>query len=261
VDDHPTNLEILGHYLRGWGVHYDCVSRAAEALTHLRAATARGQPCEVAILDMQMPDMDGLDLARTIRADPLIAPIRLVLLSSAGQPAPKDAPGVDLSLGKPVRLSLLRDALFQLVHGRTPEPAVATTAETTMRQLTGLVLLAEDNPINQKVACGMLRKLGLTVTVADNGAQALDLLAAGHYDAVLMDVQMPVLDGFAATRELRIREQQDGRPRMPVIAMTANAMSGDRAQCLDAGMDDYIPKPVKLAELHGTLAQWIDGGR
>ena len=260
VDDHPTNLEILGHYLRGWGVHYDCVSRAAEALTHLRAATARGQPCEVAILDLQMPDMDGLDLARTIRADPLIAPIRLVLLSSAGQPAPEDAPGIDLSLGKPVRLSLLRDALFQLVHGRTPEPAVTAMAESTMKQLSGQVLLAEDNPINQKVACGMLRKLGLTVTVADNGAQALDLLAAGHYDAVLMDVQMPVLDGFAATSALRTREHRNGEPRVPVIAMTANAMSGDRAQCLAAGMDDYIPKPVKLAELYRTLAQWIDGG-
>jgi two-component system, sensor histidine kinase and response regulator len=260
VDDHPTNLEILGHYLRGWGVRYDACGQAAEALAYLRQASAAGDPCEVAILDMQMPDMDGLALARAIRMDPLITPIRLVLLSSVGQPAAGEAPGIDLSLGKPVRLSLLRDALFQLVHGRTLTPeVVASSTAAPPRQLRGRVLLAEDNPINQKVACGMLRKLGLTVEVADNGAAALEMIAAGTYDAVLMDVQMPVLDGFAATRELRAREHRDGRLRMPVIAMTANAMSGDRDQCLAAGMDDYIPKPVKLAELHRTLAQWVGG--
>jgi two-component system, sensor histidine kinase and response regulator len=258
VDDHPTNLEILGHYLRGWGVRYDYCSQAAEALVQLRAAAAADDPFEVAILDMQMPDMDGLTLARAIRADPLLRATRVVLLSSAGQPEPGDALGLDLSLSKPVRLSLLRDALFQLVHGRTLEPAaLVPTAAPTVRQLAGRILLTEDNPINQKVACGMLRKLGLTVEVADNGAEALAMIAAGSYDAVLMDVQMPVLDGFAATRELRTREREGGKPRLPVIAMTANAMSGDRDQCLAAGMDDYIPKPVKLAELHRTLARWV----
>ena len=258
VDDHPTNLEILGHYLRGWGVRYDCEGHAVEALARLREAAAAGDPYEVAILDLQMPDMDGLTLARAIRADPTIAAIRLVLLSSAGrQPSPEEAPGLDLSLGKPVRLSMLRDALFQLVHGRTPVPAAAAATAPLTQQIAGRVLLAEDNPINQKVACGMLRKLGLTVDVADNGALALQMIANGAYNAVLMDVQMPVLDGFAATRDLRAWEHAGGRPRLPVIAMTANAMSGDRDQCLAAGMDDYIPKPVKLAELHRSLARWI----
>ncbi|HYN76287.1 MAG TPA: response regulator [Lamprocystis sp. (in: g-proteobacteria)] len=259
VDDHPTNLEILGHYLRGWGVRYDCAGQALAALARLREAAAAGDPYEVAILDLQMPDMDGLTLARRIRADPGIAAIRLVLLSSAGQPSPEEAPGLDLSLGKPVRLSMLRDALFQLVHGRTLAPTITAPVAPLARQIVGRVLLAEDNPINQKVACGMLRKLGLTVEVADNGAQALEMIAQGTYDAVLMDVQMPVLDGFAATRDLRAWEHAGGRPRLPVIAMTANAMSGDRDQCLASGMDDYIPKPVKLAELHHTLARWVGG--
>jgi signal transduction histidine kinase/CheY-like chemotaxis protein len=260
VDDHLTNLEILGHYLRGWGVHYTCVTRPAEALERLRRAAAAGQPFAVAILDMQMPDMDGLALARAIRADPLIAPTRLVLLSSAGQPAAADLPGIDLALNKPVRLALLRDALFQLVHGRTPEPP-PPRPEPTAPQLTGRVLLAEDNLVNQKVACGMLRKLGLTVEVADNGAAALERIAAGPYDLVLMDVQMPVMDGFAAPRALRERERQAGGPRLPVIAMTANAMSGDRDLCLEAGMDDYLSKPVRLAELHRVLDQWVRAGQ
>ena len=255
VDDHQTNLEILGHYLRGWGVRYECVTQPVDALARLRQAAAAGQPFEVAILDMQMPDMDGLALARAIRADPAIAPIRLVLLSSAGQPAPEAMPGIDLALNKPVRLALLRDALFQLVHGRTAEP-VAQASPPPAGRLAGRILLAEDNLINQKVACGMLRKLGLTVEVADNGAAALDLIAAGSYDLVLMDVQMPVMDGFATTRALRERERQLGAPRLPVIAMTANAMAGDRELCLAAGMDDYLPKPVKLAELHRLLDHW-----
>ncbi|WP_295413576.1 response regulator [uncultured Thiodictyon sp.] len=256
VDDHPTNLEILGHYLRGWGVRFTCVTHPAQALEQLREAAREGQPFEVAILDMQMPDMDGLALARAIRADPAIATTRTILLSSVGQPAAADLPGIDLALNKPVRLALLRDALFQLVHGRTPEPPPRAPQRAT-GQLTGRVLLAEDNLINQKVACGMLRKLGLTVEVADNGAAALELIAQHAYDAVLMDVQMPVMDGFAATQALRSREQASGGPRLPVIAMTANAMSGDRDLCLAAGMDDYIPKPVRLAELHRVLDQWI----
>ena len=256
VDDHLTNLEILGHYLRGWGVYYTCVTRAAEALVRLREAAAAGQPFAVAILDLQMPDLDGLALARAIRADPAIAATPLVLLSSAGQPAAADLPGIDLALNKPVRLALLRDALFQLVHGRTPEPP-PRAPEPAALQLAGRVLLAEDNLVNQKVACGMLRKLGLAVKVAGDGAAALDLIAVGDFDLVLMDVQMPVLDGFAATRALRAREQELGLPRLPVIAMTANAMSGDRDLCLAAGMDDYIPKPVRLAELHRVLDQWV----
>jgi two-component system, sensor histidine kinase and response regulator len=259
VDDHPTNREILGHYLRGWGVRFAAAGGGEEALALLRAAAAEGSPFEVAILDLQMPGMDGLDLARAIRAEPTLGPIRLVLLSSGGQPAAADGRDLDMTLSKPVRQALLRDALFQLVHGLAARPAGAES-EQPPPPLAGHVLLAEDNPINQKVACGMLRRLGLVVDVADDGAAALDRLDHGSYDAVLMDVQMPVMDGFAATRALRARERETGRGRVPVIAMTANAMTGDRELCLAAGMDDYIPKPVTLAELRRTLAQWVAPG-
>ena len=264
VDDHQTNLDILGHYLRGWGVRYESVTRAPETLSRLRSAAREGHPFAVAILDLQMPDMDGLTLARVIRSDPALAATRLILLSSAGQPPVKGAP-VDLALNKPVRLALLRDALFQLLHGRTPEPSPGTLPapppDAAMVPLAGRVLLAEDNHVNQKVACGMLRKLGLRVEVADTGEAALERLAAGGFDLVLMDVQMPVMDGFAATRTLRERERAAGAPRLPVIAMTANAMSGDRDECLAAGMDDYLPKPVRLSELNRVLGQWLPADR
>ena len=256
VDDHPTNLEILDSYLRGWGVQLESAASGEEALARLRQAAVEGNPFELAILDMQMPGMDGLALARAIRAESTIRAIRLVLLSSGGQPSGADGQVLDLILSKPVRQSLLRDSLFQMVHGLIGTPASAVP-KSDSPLLTGRVLLAEDNPINQKVACGMLRRLGLAVEVADDGAAALGRLDDGVYDAVLMDVQMPVMDGFAATRALRLRERETGRPRVPVIAMTANAMTGDRDRCLAAGMDDYIPKPVTLAELRRTLEQWV----
>lgn len=224
----------------------------------MRQAARDERPWAVAILDLQMPDMGGLTLARAIRADPTIAHTRLLLLISAGQPGPTDQAIIDLSLNKPVRLSLLRDALFQLIHGSTvAAPALSVTPVVGM---TGRVLLVEDNPINQKVARGMLCKLGLSVEIAEDGAVALDLIAAGTYDLVLMDIQMPTLDGYDATRALRARERLSGGPRLPVIAMTANAMSGDRDLCLAAGMDDYIPKPIRLAELQRVLEHWLSAG-
>ena len=270
VDDHPTNLEILAHYLRGWGVDVECLDRADQGLARLHGAAADGQPFRIAILDMQMPGMDGLALAAAIRAEPLIRDTRLLLLSSGGNgndPA-RQTRLVDFALNKPVRQGLLRDALCQLTHGAPaprPEPSAGASAEASAESapLQGRVLLAEDNPINQKVACGMLRKLGLHVDLAGDGREALERIAApgNRYDLVLMDVQMPEMDGFTATSVLRSREQAEGIPRIPVIAMTANAMSGDRELCIAAGMDDYIPKPVRLAELRRTLANWIPGGQ
>ena len=256
VDDRPTNREILEYYLRGWGVQLESVASGEEALVRLRQTAEEGISFEVAILDLQMPGMDGLGLARVIRAEPAIGAIRLVLLSSGGSPSGADAQILDLVLNKPVRQALLRDSLIQLVHGLTARQ-VSAAPKLEGPLLVGRVLVAEDNPINQKVACGMLRRLGLAVDVADDGAAALGRLGLEAYDAVLMDVQMPVMDGFAATQALRLRERETGGQRVPVIAMTANAMTGDRDRCLAAGMDDYIPKPVTIAELRRTLAQWL----
>ncbi len=261
VDDNATNLEILGHYLRGWGVAYDAVADGATALAHLTAADAGGRPFEVAILDMQMPEMDGLTLARLIRSSPTLASTRLLLLTSVGRPERSDD-GIDpvaIILSKPVRRDLLRDAIVQvLFQGDPPRPAAERTEPPGQEpRLQGRVLLAEDNPVNQKVACGMLKKLGIEPELVENGAEALARLNGEHFDAVLMDMQMPILDGVAATRQWREQERQERRARTPIIAMTANAMTGDRDACLAAGMDDYLAKPVKLANLSETLQRWL----
>lgn len=261
VDDNATNLEILGHYLRGWGVAYDAVSDGGTALAHLAAADAEGQPFEVAILDMQMPEMDGMTLARRIRSSPSLASTRLVLLTSVGRPerSADGADPVDIILSKPVRRDLLHDAIVQVLYqGDPPRPAAKRTESPAKEQrLQGRVLLAEDNPVNQKVAFGMLKKLGIEPALVENGAEAIERLNAEHFDAVLMDMQMPILDGVAATRLWREQERRERRARIPIIAMTANAMARDRDDCLAAGMDDYLSKPVKLANLSETLQRWL----
>jgi two-component system, sensor histidine kinase and response regulator len=261
VDDNATNLEILGHYLGSWGAVYEGVGDAATALDRLARAQAEGRPFEVAILDLQMPDMDGLTLARVIRSKPSIASIQLILLSSAGRPElmEEGTEPTDIVLTKPVRQALLRDALLQVLLEGSPGARSPKDADRPMPRVTdqGYVLLAEDNPVNQKVALGMLLRLGLEPELVQNGAEAIERLSRGHYDAVLMDMQMPILDGLEATRRWREQEGREGRTHLPIIAMTANAMAEDRDACLVAGMDDYLAKPVKLAELRATLARWI----
>ncbi len=287
VDDNQTNLEVIGHYLRGWGVTAAPFDSPAEALLGLETAAESGRAFEAAILDLQMPGMSGLTLAQRIKATPSIASTRLLLLSSPGDvdAARLAAAGIALSLTKPVRHGLLRDALHRLINeprgGADPStqvppprpalaaappakdddaptrPPVGAAGAGPVAGLSGSVLLAEDNLVMQQVSAGMLRRLGIRCDIVENGELALRKLEEQQYDLVLMDVQMPVLDGLSATRELRGREQRDGRRRTPVIAMTANAMQGDRELCLQAGMDDYVPKPVKLANLRQKLAGWL----
>jgi CheY-like chemotaxis protein len=206
-----------------------------------------------------MPDVDGRTLARRIKAEPTLSGTALVLLSSAGTPAASEttSDGIALSLHKPVRHRLLRDALFQVIYGETPEYARDRPAASAIGGLAGHVLLVEDNPVNQKVAQSMLRRIGLTLDIADTGQAALDRCAQGAYDAILMDVQMPVMDGLTATRELRRREAEHNATRVPIIAMTANAMSSDRDACLGAGMDDYLAKPFNGEQMREVLARWI----
>jgi signal transduction histidine kinase/DNA-binding response OmpR family regulator len=258
VDDNATNLEILGHYLHGWGVGYEGVPDGPTALGRLARAQAEGRPFHAAVLDLQMPEMDGLALMRAIRASPAIAALPLVLLTSGVRPEPlgKASDPTDIVLSKPVRQGLLRDALVQVLLRGTPG-SVKGEGPMPVRRVRGRVLVAEDNPVNQKVACGMLMRLGIEPDLVENGAEAIERLTCERYDAVLMDMQMPVLDGIEATRQWREREHREERRRTPIIAMTANAMATDREACLDAGMDDYLAKPVKLAELRATLARWL----
>jgi CheY-like chemotaxis protein len=261
VDDHATNRAILEAQLTAWGVQASCVVDGVTALARLRAAHAEGQPYDLAILDYQMPGMDGLDLARAIKTDPVLAPIRMILLSSVsqrGQRAAAQQAGITASLTKPVRQSLLYNCLITVIGAAATPTVISPLAHHPAEpppQMHVRVLVAEDNVINQKVAVRLLEKLGCRIDVAANGQEAVTMLVQFAYDVIFMDCQMPEMDGFAATAAIRQREASTGR-HVPIIAMTANAMQGDRENCLAAGMDDYVSKPVSFDSLVVMMRKW-----
>ena len=261
VDDNATNRLILREQLGSWGMRTDEAEHGVRALELMHAAAGVGDPYQVVVLDLNMPDMDGLELARTIDADTVIAGPHKFMLSSSGRVAQADASAAGLagSLTKPVRqsdlfnclMSGLRSDLAQPAPEPEPTPAPAATAASR-----GHLLLVEDNAMNQLVATRLLSKLGYTVDVANNGRVALELFDRDRHLAVLMDCQMPEMDGYEATGELRRREQGSDA-HVPIIAMTAAAMDGDREACLAAGMDDYLTKPIRTDALTETLDRWI----
>jgi len=270
VDDNATNRKILSHQIGSWGmIHEEAVS-GIQALELLRAAAAAGAPYDLAVLDLMMPGMDGFEVARTIKADPNIAGMRLVMLTSFGERghgATAREAGVAAYLTKPVRQSQLFDCLSDVVAASTPTPENAKPPLTGSPLLTKhslneartssnkLILLAEDNIVNQMVAIRQLQKLGYRADAVANGLEVLEALGRIPYDLVLMDCQMPEMDGYEATAEIRRREAGSSR-RTVIIAMTANALTGDRERCLAAGMDEYISKPVQLNELAAALERW-----
>jgi signal transduction histidine kinase/CheY-like chemotaxis protein/HPt (histidine-containing phosphotransfer) domain-containing protein len=264
VDDNDTNRCILLHQVSAWGIEGASAASAPQALAMLHAAVACGAPYDLAILDMQMPDMDGLALAHAIKAEPAIATVRLMMLTSVGfcgdAQAAKQA-GVEQYMSKPVRQSQLYNGLATLimaprgVAATLPVPSSQARVDRPMRG--GHVLLAEDNPVNQEVAVNMLESFGCQVDVAATGQEAAEALAHIAYDVVLMDCQMPEMDGLAVTRIIREREMAAGPTRTPIIALTAHALEGDRQQCLDAGMDDYLSKPYTQEQLYAILTRWL----
>jgi two-component system, sensor histidine kinase and response regulator len=252
VDDNSANRRIAAAYL-------DCATAASgvAALDMLRAAAAAGEPFDVVVLDSQMPGMDGLQLAAAIRAEPALSDARLLMLTSTGDHRERARElGVVDYLTKPVRRARLIRAVAEAGHGARPAAVAGGTARTPATAVR--VLVAEDNEVNQVVIKTMLVKRGLAVDIASDGSEALAMLAAGAYAAVFMDCQMPELDGYEATA--RIRALERGGARLPVIAMTAHAMNGDRERCLAAGMDDYLSKPLRADELDAALAQWLGAG-
>ncbi|MBV9999605.1 MAG: response regulator [Verrucomicrobia bacterium] len=271
VDDNAINREILCHQTSVWKMHAGSASSAEEALRLLRSAAAAGEPFEVALLDVQMPEMDGIMLARAIRADPLISGTRLIVLTSLGQvlsPSEMKELGLDAYLVKPVRKARLLECLVSVVGNAPGEDAVtgATRAAPPEKASTPpapdarkvRILVAEDNAMNQKVALAQLRKLGHGTSTVATGLEVLSALERTDYDVILMDCQMPDMDGYQATRAIRERERNPDRPcpwKPPVyiIAMTAHALPGDRERCLAAGMDDYLAKPVREPELRAAL--------
>ena len=278
VDDHVSDRKVIHRYLSSWEMANDGASNAQEALKLLGDAADIGVPFDIALIDYMMPGMDGLELGRTLRADPRFDALRLVMLSAHGEQrdlcARALAVGFAQCLPKPVRQSQLFDSLTdqyrEPVHSaadpvsRMEDPDLPNPDNgLTNRRL---ILLAEDNLVNQKVAQLQVNKLGYALHIVNNGQEAVNALdgtADGPscpYAAILMDCQMPVLDGFEATAMIRAFESPH-QPRIPIIAMTANAMQGDRDRCLAVGMDDYLSKPIKPGELRDVLARWAGPAR
>ncbi|OLC53287.1 MAG: hypothetical protein AUH92_06265 [Acidobacteria bacterium 13_1_40CM_4_69_4] len=263
VDDNATNLDLLHHQVSSWGMRDGCAQDGPRALDMLREAAGRGQPYDIAVLDMMMPGMSGLELARRIKSQGPIASVRLVLLTSVGlrgDAAEARRAKIEGYLSKTVRQSDLYNCLAT-VMGREADDTLLITRHTLSERRPGLrgrILLAEDNPVNQEVILAMIESLGCGVDVAADGEEVLERLAGAAYDLVLMDCQMPKKDGLEATAELRRRESAaGGGRRTPVVALTANAMEGDRDRCLAAGMDDYLSKPLRREVLEAALAKWL----
>lgn len=263
VEDNPTNRSILEEQLRRLGVEVATAEQGLQAIEMMRAAARAGAPFDAAIIDMKMPVMDGLTLATRLRRDPLLSGTGLLLLTSlTGGVEMRQAhdSGVDACLAKPVRGRELVQALYSLLARRVP-PARHDAGSDPGAYGGTRVLLVEDNPVNQEVARVMLQDLGCTVGLAANGRQALLELAQAHYDLVLMDCQMPEMDGFEAVRRLRDRTQTEyswtTRADVPVVALTANALAGDAARCLEAGFSDYLAKPFKQQQLSQLLGRWL----
>ena len=269
VDDNETNRSILLHQLTALGMRSESSANAEDALKELREAAARNDSYVVAILDMQMAGMDGLSLARAIKSEPAIASTRLLLMTSLGprsDTAILRAAGIGAFLVKPVKQTQLFDCLSKVVAAssqhetrfwlnRKEEAARSPDQrpETVKRFHT---LVAEDNPINQKVAIGLLDKLGYRAEAVANGLEVLKAIELVSYDIIFMDCQLPELDGYKTTMEIRQREAEANngdRKRVYIVAMTAHAMRGAREKCLAAGMDDYISKPVQLEALRAVL--------
>jgi two-component system, sensor histidine kinase and response regulator len=264
VDDNATNRALLAGQLGAWGMHVECVANAFRALECLRLAHREGRPYDLAILDHQMPDMDGMALARAIKSDPALAPVPLVLLASVsyrGCAEEAQHAGFNALLLKPIRQSQLYDCIATVI-GMVSEPApqrLITDHPLTDPAARTRVLVAEDNAVNQRLAARMLEKRGCRVDVVANGLEAVEAVARIAYDCVFMDCQMLEMDGYVATSVIGQREAMTGM-HIPIIAMTANAMDGDRERCLAAGMDDYISKPVEPTELAAALRKWSQLG-
>jgi CheY-like chemotaxis protein len=265
VDDNATNRRIMEEMLKNWRMNPVLADSGQTALKIMATANLSGKPFHVMLLDVNMPVMDGFDLAHRIRANPEYNEVLMIMLTSSGQRG--DAArcrelGIAAYLTKPVKQSSLLDAILTVLGTREPEDTEAPLVTQHMlreRQRSLRILLAEDNVINQKIAASMLEKHGHTVIIAGNGKAAVATLeeqAECPFDFVLMDVQMPEMDGLEATRYIREKEQGTSN-HIPIIALTAHAMTGDREICLEAGMDGYVSKPLKAEELLTVMRELV----
>jgi two-component system sensor histidine kinase/response regulator len=273
VDDNATNRKILFHQILAWKMQPECVASGAEALEFLRGAAAGDKPYSLALLDVQMPEMDGLTLARAIKFDPAIANTPLIVLTSLGQAlstAELNESGIEEYLVKPVKQSRLFHCMIRVMGKAvaanstfkfTVPVSAMISSDPSVPFDKVRILLAEDNIINQQIALAQLQKLRYKANAVANGLEVIEAMQHISYDIILMDCQMPEMDGYKATQALRQREQNLENPcpwHVPVyiIAMTANAMQGEREKCLAVGMDDYLSKPVRTSDLQTALERW-----
>ena len=257
VDDDPSACELLRKTLQSWGVNADAVGDASAALERLTWALERGEPYDNALIDYALGDTDGFALARAIRGNPRLARTGLIMVTSyddGERAAAARSMGFSAYLVKPVTQSSLYEAVDRALHDRATPP-VNEPAQPVMTRFER-VLIVEDNRVNQRLALRQLQRLGFSAAVASNGAEAVDAQTATPYDLIFMDVQMPVMDGFEATAAIRRRELRT-RDHVPIVAMTANARGEDRDACIAAGMDDYVAKPVALADLRRIVDRWL----
>ena len=260
ADDHAINRTLLKTMLESWGCRPTEVDSGRAAIESLRRAISR-EPFDLVLVDFQMPGLDGEQTARMIQQDDRLRGVPVVLLSSLGERGDAKSLrtfGISAVIAKPIRQITLFNTISRVLGvGRVAEPTDRVRAPQPMLRPGLRVLLAEDNPVNQKVALRMLEKWGARADAVATGREAVESMERIPYDVVLMDVQMPEMDGFEATAEIRLREAASGR-HTPIIAMTAHAMQGDRRRCLIVGMDDYVAKPVNADELRAALGRWVE---
>jgi CheY-like chemotaxis protein len=264
VDDNEVNRRVLHEQITSWEMRNGSFASGEQALEELLAARQAGDRYHFVLLDYQMPDMDGATVAAAIKADPAVQDTIVVMLTSVGhigEVRNMEGVRIDACLVKPVRQSTLLNTLtaaWSKRAAREPGSEAALRERRTPSPFVGSslrVLVAEDNVVNQKVAAKMLERLGLRADVAADGAEAVQMYGMRTYNLILMDCHMPEMDGYAATAEIRRREGSG--PHIPIVAMTAEAMEGCRENCLQAGMNDYIAKPVKLDELAEAMRRWL----
>ncbi|KWK06547.1 hybrid sensor histidine kinase/response regulator [Burkholderia stagnalis] len=273
ADDSETDRSVLVEHAIEWRLRVATASGGDDALAQLRAAADDGQPFDLAIVDVRMPGMDGISLVRHIRDDPALRALRIITLTAFERMDSIQVArelGIDARLTKPLHGADLYACIASVMRVTPPRLPSAAPADADADAgpdegplpgaVPARVLLVEDNPVNQQIALAMLEDTGYAVEVAENGREALDRLLEERFDVVLMDCQMPLMDGFEATQWLRLREAETGAARLPVIALTANAISGDRERCLAAGMDDYLSKPFSRDALLQMLARFARGG-
>ncbi len=261
VDDHVCNRQLFGEIFNAWQIEHQLAADGEEALKQLQNATREGEPFTIALIDMQMPGIDGKQLCHKIKKDHAIANLHLIILTPQSQQCNQKnlrAAGFSATISKPINPSELYNTLLQ-VTGFVGDETFLNSKDTleSPPQFKARILVVDDNSTNQIVARGILAKFGITTDVAGNGEEAISALSQFPYDLVFMDCQMPIMDGFTATRKIRNPLSTVKEHTIPIVAMTANAMQGDRKRCIEAGMDDYIAKPIDPMKVGSVLKQWL----